>query len=481
MNPASPSVEGQGGLRKNTIGVVGMVLFVIAITAPLTALSSNIAISLAFGAGEGTVGVLALVLAILLVFSVGYVALSRQVVNAGAYFAYIGFGLGKRMGSASAVVATIAYNLAAAAMAVAVGYFGSLGLETYLHLTVPWQLIAAVTMAAVWLIGYLGVSISSKVNAFVAVTEFAILFTFAGAVLIHRPEGFSLKVFTPSEVFGGNFGLALVFCLLSFAAYEAAAIYGEEARSARRNVGRATYASLIVLAVTFILITWAIVAAVSDVVATAAADPGLILVGAMANHLGAWSGPVLMCMITFSFFAAASSFHGISSRYLFSLGRDGFLPTRLARTHPSRQTPVAAGTVQLALSAAIVVPFAFTNADPIVTLFPAVGGINALALIYLMSTCCVSIVCAAMRGRISGSIWTVRAAPAISCVALLACGGVIMINYKLVTGSDSPVIAWTPVILLLGAIYGWLAARPKDASPSEDLAPALALAETDRG
>ncbi|MEU0465547.1 APC family permease [Amycolatopsis sp. NPDC006131] len=457
-------------LRPNAVGIFDMILMVIAVTAPLTAVASNLSLSLAFGAGTGTVGVLVLVLAILLVFSAGYVALSRQVVNAGAYFAYIGFGLGRRMGGASALVATLAYNVAAAGMSVAVGYFGHAGLSAYLGVDVPWWVIALVAVAATWVVGYFGVTIAGKVNVFVAVTEFAVLLAFAIAVLVRRPGGFSFDVLAPGTVFGGNFGLAVVFCILSFAGYEAAAIYGEEARSARRNVGRATYSALIVLAVTFVFVMWAIAAAFPDAAAAAQADPGALLVSAITAYLGGWAGPVLSLMITFSFFAAALSFHAIASRYMFSLARDGFLPRSLSRVHHRRRTPVSAGTVQLVVCVLVVVPFAVAGADPIATFFPAVSGITALAIIYLMAACSASIVTAAARGRISGSTWAVRVAPSIACVALVSCGVVIVAHYTEITGSDSPVISALPLTLVVAAVYGWLAARTRTVTEEPALA-----------
>jgi hypothetical protein len=46
----------------------------------------------------------------LAVFSIGYVAMSRKIVNAGAFYTYITLGIGKSSGVAAAFVAVAGYN-----------------------------------------------------------------------------------------------------------------------------------------------------------------------------------------------------------------------------------------------------------------------------------------------------------------------------------------------------------------------------------
>ena len=57
-------------LRGGTVSTTGMIFLVVAATAPLTALSSNISISIGLGAGTETVGYLAIVGALLALFSI---------------------------------------------------------------------------------------------------------------------------------------------------------------------------------------------------------------------------------------------------------------------------------------------------------------------------------------------------------------------------------------------------------------------------
>jgi hypothetical protein len=76
-----------------------------------------------------------------------------------------------------------------------------------------------------------------------------------------------------------------------------------------------------------------------------------------------------------------------------------------------------------------------------------------------MTACCASVVRAAALGLVTGSAWATRIAPVLAGAALLACGGLIVVNYPDVTGTSSPWINVLPLVLAVGAAYGALAQR----------------------
>ena len=80
-------------LQKNAIGMWQIVFFVIAAAAPLTGMLGIIPVAIRLGNGAGVPGAFVAAGLILLVFSVGYAAMSRHVVNAGAFYAYLAQGL----------------------------------------------------------------------------------------------------------------------------------------------------------------------------------------------------------------------------------------------------------------------------------------------------------------------------------------------------------------------------------------------------
>lgn len=458
----SETTKNERRLRRGTIGVGGMVFMVIAATAPLTALASNFALSLSSGAGSGTLGWVLVVAALLFIFTAGYVVLSRHVVNTGAYFAFHSYGLGRSVGAATAFIAGIAYNMATVAMLAAVGYFTKLAVDPFLGVDIAWYWFTLTALLIVWMVGYFGVSMASRITSAICIIQFVFVGALIVAVLVQRPGHYSLDGLLPSSMFGGNFALTLVLCVLSFASYEAAAIYGEETEAPTNSVGKATYLALAMLVVLFFGATWTLTAAFDDITEVAALDPGSLVTLAANRYLGPWAGTVIACFIALSFLAAAVAFHNMAARYHFSLSRAGLLPARLAAVHARRGTPVNASHLQVGLCALIIGPFVAAGLDPLLNLFPAVSGVTSLATIYVMVGCSLSVIVAAARKRVTGTIWSTTVAPAISGLGLLIVGIVIAVHYPQVTGSDSAVIAAMPLILVAGATYGVYAYRRTD-------------------
>lgn len=458
------TTDGQAGaggrrLRRGSIGVGGMVFMVVAATAPLTALASNFALSIGAGAGIGTLGWILVVAALLLVFTSGYVVLSRHVVNAGAYSAFLGYGLGRSVGAATAFVAGITYNLAAVAMLAAAGFFAKSALNPVLGVEIGWYWFTFVVVLIVWVIGYFGVSIASRVTTAICVAQFLLVGILTVAIMAQRSGSYSLEGLSPSSMLSGNFAMTLVFCMLSFGAYEAAAVYGEECDTPAKSVRKATYLALALLLALFFLATWSLIAAFDDVEVTAAADPGAIVTMAANQYVAPWAGAVLAYVIVVSFLAAAVAFHNMAARYHFSLSRAGILPAVFSRIHARTGTPANATHLQIVLALGIIIPFAAAGLDPFLNLFPAVSGVTSLGGLYVMIGCCVSVVVASVHGKVSGTLWATRIAPAIAGVGLLVIGIIILANYREVTGSNSLVIDAMPLLLVIGAAYGVYAIR----------------------
>ena len=464
-DPASTGTRPAGGLRRGSIGVAGMVFMVVAATAPLTAMASNLSLSLGFGAGAGTLGWIVLIGLLLVVFTSGYVALARTVVSAGAYHAYISHGLGPAAGGAAAFVAGIAYNLACAGMIVAAGFFTDLTLATYAGV----DLHGRSTPSSSW--AWCG-SRATRASASPAGSPPSCRSRSSSCSApspwrssCSGPAGSSSTASPrPPRSAAGSRSRRCSSCSPS-RGYEAAAAYGEECNAPGRKIKQATYLALGLLVLVFLISTWTMVAAYEDVAATAGADPGGALNGVADRYLGSFAGAVISGIVAFSFIAAAVSFHNLSTRYMFALGRAGLLPQALGRTHPVRSTPHVAVGVQLVIDVAIIVPFAAGGADPLSALFPAISGVTSLALIALMATCSLSAVVASVRGTLSGRWCATRIFPTVAGIGLLAVGVLIVANYQQITGSDPPVAAM-PAVLLIGIAAGAIASRRRSGALS---------------
>src|SRR5262249_58536365 len=115
--------------------------------------------------GSGARGPLGtwLVLAALLVFWVGYTAMSRHVSNAGSFYAFTARGLGGVAGGAAAYIAVLAYNTMQIGL---YGLFGAVAAGTFadlIHIALPWYAWALIGWAIVGFLGYRQVDLSSQV------------------------------------------------------------------------------------------------------------------------------------------------------------------------------------------------------------------------------------------------------------------------------------------------------------------------------
>ena len=130
-------------LHRRALGVPDLVFFIVAASAPLTAVAGGQAATYLV-TGNRAVPFMFIPLGIVLVlFAVGYAAMSRYVANAGAFYSYIAQGLGKIQGVGAAFVAFIAYNAMQIGIyglfGVAMGAFmsGNLGIDLPVVVVVP--------------------------------------------------------------------------------------------------------------------------------------------------------------------------------------------------------------------------------------------------------------------------------------------------------------------------------------------------------
>ncbi|MFB7709339.1 APC family permease [Streptomyces sp. NPDC056105] len=463
-----------GKLKSNALGVVGILFFVLSAQAPLTGIAGALPISVGLGNGAGAPAGYAVAGAVIFLFSVGFVAMGRHVVDAGAFYTYIGRGLGRTTGTGSAGVALFAYCTIQAAM---YGLYGSIvsGLVAqYTGLDAPWWVWAVVTMVIVQVLGAAGIEMGAKVLAVFVLAEFSILLVFALVTLVKGggPEGLGFaESFSPKAALQGAPGVALMFAVASMFGFEATAIYGEEAREPKKTVPRATYLSVAVVTGFFAFTSWMLVSAYGASHAPAAAGKALeggdgvvFVLSPVADLFGGWAGDVLPVLLATSLFAGILAFHNSANRYLFSLGREGVLPRRLC-TLNRRHSPWAAGAVQTALATLLVVPFALLGKDPVLSLFSWFSGVAVLAMMLLYFLTSVSVIVFFRRERLDTRPWNTLIAPALGALGIGGAIWVILANFTTLIGGSAETATWlvlsVPAVLVLSAV----AARAVRARP----------------
>ncbi|MFD8812605.1 APC family permease, partial [Streptomyces sp. NPDC059627] len=369
---SSPHPSDASGLRGNSVGAIGIAFFVVAAAAPLTCVIGITPLSFAYGVGAGVPLTYLLAGAVLAVFAVGYVAMSRHISSPGAFYAYIAQGLGRPAGVGAALVSVIAYLVGMAALAAFAGFALAGSLTTWFGWHLPWYLCSLLTLLLTTVMSVREISLGAKVLGALMLLEVTVLLVLGTAILVHGgASGITADSLRPAGVFTGGLGVSFAFAYASYIGFEQTAIYAEEARDRARSVSRATYLALGAIALFYSFVSWTLVQAYGDdrVAGAARHDPAGFVSVATDTYLGAGWNELVAALIVTSSFAAVLAFHNATARYLFALGRERLLPAALSRTHSRSSSPYVACLLTGALRFAFVGGCAARGADRVLQVF----------------------------------------------------------------------------------------------------------------
>lgn len=439
-SPTTSVTPATGSALRGSIGVAGIVFLVIAAAAPLTSVAGSLPVMIAIGNGAGAPMAYVVAAVVLLVFSVGYAAMSSSITDTGAFYAYVTKGLGRPSGLGAAGLALLAYTtiqaaiygLAASTLQGVVAKFGGPDL--------PWWLWAFVLMAIVAVLGYRSIDLGAKVLGVVLVAEIAIIVALSAAVFIKGgAHGIDFVSFTPSAFFSGSPGIALMFAIASFVGFEATAIYGEEAKNPKRTVPVATYAAVITIGVLYAVASWAVVLAYGsdNVQAAAQADTADLTFNAATTYLGSTASDVMMVMLVTSLFAALLAFHNAIARYTFALARTGFGPRRFMAVHAKHGSPHQGSILQTITAAILVGIFALAGADPVLQLFTWMAGVSIVAILVLMVLTSVAIIAYFRRSGTDSRVWHTKIAPVLGTLGLVTITALVIANFTTLIGGST--------------------------------------------
>ncbi|MBB6416533.1 APC family permease [Streptomyces massasporeus] len=470
----SPSASGgistfkgeERALRADRLGTGGLLLSVLAATAPLMVVAGVMPTTFAV---MGIVGQPLLFVAlgvVLILFSVGYAEMSRHVHNAGAFYAYISRGLGGTAGAGAALVALVAYN------ALQVGIYGIFGFEvsglfaTYADLEIAWWIPALAAALAVGLLGWLKIDVNARVLGVLLVIEVLLVVIFDIAALADPgKEGLSLHAFNPDTLTGAGVGTALCFCIAAFLGFEQAPVYAEETSRPHVLVPRVMFFAVGGVAVFFALSSWALTVAAgpSAIVGTSQKQSAGLLFFLTESRLGGTFTDILHVLFVTGMFAALLSFHNVVARYAFAMGREGLLPAAFGRTSGSSGAPGTGSLLQTVVAVVVVAAFALADdkpagdpTAPVLHLFTWFGNIGALGVIVLMAAASLSVVVFFVRRGAAGAQAWRLVTSALAGIALLVIAGYTVKDFEVLVGAGpGSSLSWVlPGIIGLAALAG---------------------------
>jgi amino acid transporter len=307
-------------------------------------------------------------------------------------------------------------------------------------------LIAA---AIVFVLAYRDVRLSTNAGVLLGIFEIGVFLALALWMILSNLDALTLQTFSPQNnevgTLEGTFK-GMVFAILAFIGFESAAPLGEEARKPRWTVPRAVIGSAVIVGLFYVICSyaWVIGTGFDDFTATATAaanpwrDLGEVYWGA------GWV--LIFFAIVNSAIANANAGTNAATRVIFALGRNGILPSSLARTHPVHRTPHVATIVVTALGTVLALLLGW-KWDPL-TGFVILATAVTLVVICVYIAVCVGCALYYWREkRAEWNLWLHGVFPVLGALAFLA-----PLYYQFNPLPDYP-IRWGTWIAL-----GWLAA-----------------------
>jgi amino acid transporter len=436
--------------KRASLSTSRIVFLVIAAAAPLASMIGNLPIALGRGNGAGTPGAFVIAGVTLLCFAVGYAAMSRRIVNTGAFYAYITEGLGSAAGIGSAYTAMIAYLAFTFGLAAFFGYFTDLVLTTA-GLHVPWPLYAAVGIALVAVLGYRSIDFSSLILGALMIGEVIILAIFDGSVIAAKGVALALPAhaMAPALVFTPGLGVSLMVAFTCFLGFESAALYGEEALDPKRSIPIATYTAVIGIAVFYLFTAWVTIGAVEpdDVVARANAETGELMFNVFTRYGGDVLTGIMGLLLCFSLLASYLAIHNAASRYIFALGREWLLLPWFGEANPRSGAPSRASATVTIVTILVVTPFALGGGDPFKTGVPVLIGFGSFGIIFLQAFASIAIL-AYLRRHGGEPVWVIAATWA-GTIGLIGATIFVAFYFRLLATNDAILVGLLPFVFPL--------------------------------
>jgi len=389
MTATTTSVPGDRApsLERDAIGLPEVLFQSITHMAPAVATALSIGAATGFAGGLTPLAVLfAMIACLFTAYSIGQLA--RHLPSAGGMYTYVARGLGPFFGWLMAWAFALAEPLIAPILLAAFGLFGAAFLTTYLNIGADfeymWVVLAIACGLVLWWLIYRGVGISTRTGVVLGIIEITIFVVVAAFLIVNAGSDNTLSVFIPGDEGVQPAFQGMIFCLLAFIGFEAAAPLGEETRQPRRTIPRAVIWSTIIVGAFYVFNYYAATVYFGpDRMATEFllfnnGDPW----GGMAEEvLGTLGGILVVFAIINSSFANANSSATAATRSLFAMGRGNLLPRFFAAVHPTHRTPTNAIHFQIILAIVVAVGGGLLLTDDP---YPASGPLNIYVFIGTM-------------------------------------------------------------------------------------------------
>jgi amino acid transporter len=392
-----------GRLARNTVPFVGSLAQSVGLISP----SGGIGIIM--GAIFGVVGALAWMSWIIGTIAIGFVAiaivfLSRRFGTTGGLYPLATKVGGKTAGYFVAYGALVWLVVAAPAVIIQTGIFfeAFLGLPG-INVAPHWWIMLVVCLATIFGAGWVagrGVKLSTQVLlAIEAVTLTMLVILMIYTLAVHPGGAYDSAQFSFKGVSVSSIVLGITFVTFSFGGFESATILGEEAHNGKRTIPMAVIGSVLIVGVFLAFSEYAMVLGYAGTKYNLATSSSVVPTLALIDGLKWYSYPIALALVV-AIFSGNVALYNAGARILYTLGREGMLPSRVGTASTRTHTPLAGvmvfGVVNL-IGVILVVAFNFN----VVTAFDDLGTVSGYGTLVMYGVTALAVAWFATR-KVSG-------------------------------------------------------------------------------
>jgi amino acid transporter len=385
-------------LRRNAIGLPGVLFQSITTMAPASAVAFSLGAAILFTGGALPLAVLiALIVCSLIALNIG--ALARYLPSAGGLFTYVSHGLGVQAGWMTGWLFSLAYLLVVPLQLLVLGPVADGFVNQYFHLSFGpngWAVWAMIFAVIVFGLTFFGIKISADVGVVLGAIEISVFVLLSIWLIVTAGSGNTAATFNPaSSLESGNLlgswqGIlhGMIFTFLAFIGFESSAPLAEEALNPRRTVPRAIVLAAVTIGIFYVFCSYAgVVGWGFDKITTYSSDPNPW--GTMANRV--WGEFAFIAIFAILNSALANSNAGVNAatRVLYAMGRSKTLPRPLAHINPRFRTPDLAIIFTMILGVVLTLWFGFVYGPTIA--FALIGTVITIPILIVYMAACLSV------------------------------------------------------------------------------------------
>jgi amino acid transporter len=329
-------------LERGALGEVPVLFQALTAAGPAVGVAASLVFAATYaGAATPLTAILTTVAILFIAVSMGQ--MGRHLPSAGGLYTYTTAGFGKPIGFLVSWALSFAYILDAPLIFLLFAYLAQANMTTHLNApTWVWVPILLATIVVVSTLVFRGIKLSARLGVILGILELLIFLALAMTLMFKAGSHNTLHVFTPGSSPSGGIGpvfAGMIFGILAFVGFDAAAPIAEEAQNPRRTVPRALVWSVVITGAFFTFCFYAadvfwgtdrILGGDNAFVAFNGGDP----FDGVAKMVWGPAWVLVLFAVINSAFASVLGVTNGAARIGFSLGRIGVFPRQAAYTHP---------------------------------------------------------------------------------------------------------------------------------------------------